>query len=72
MGTMSKGEVTMNSVINIGTEKETVLTIGAVIIEILKSEQDQVTIQEALKTLTRTAKVEGVSISDCTFNAQPK
>ena len=58
----------MDSMISIGTPAESVDAVGQAIVNILKCDQDQATIQVALGALRDSVKVEGVTISGCTLS----
>jgi hypothetical protein len=57
----------MDAMINVGANKETIIEARMAIIEILKCGQEQATIQAALGAFTEVAKVEGTTISGCSF-----
>lgn len=51
----------------IGAQKETVQVAQVAILDILKSGQEQATIQKALEVFSTICKVDNVTISGCTF-----
>ena len=57
----------MDNMISIGTPEESVLAVGKAIVDILKCDQDQATLQKALEALSSSVKVSGVTVSGCTF-----
>jgi hypothetical protein len=62
----------MEAMVKIGLEGPAVLAIGKAIIEIMKVDVDQATIQKALDTLSHIAKVEHISIDSCQFYGEKK
>lgn len=58
----------MDTMIHVGADKDSITIVGEIIVDILKCGQDQVTIQKALDALVGATKVEGTTISECSFN----
>ena len=55
----------------IGPSKEAVVKIGGVILAILRSKQDQETMQTALRVLQKATTVKHVTVSGCNFTRNP-
>ena len=59
---------TGKSMIHIGNEKESVLAVGEIILKILETSSDESTKAEALKVMTHSLQINGLTtIKDCTF-----